>query len=201
MPATPGTTGPAGHSVPPTSMKTASAGAMVRRPAAGITPAFLARRPLPEKSVGSLRLSRNHVGVFGRRRFNRRVRRSSPPARWSRSRPPLPSSLPHSRIRGREGPVEWDLGWVPAAVSDRYSGADRELVVDAGGSCSPMSPRTVGARRTSGRAGNRALRSRPLCARVRRGPRSTPCSAARGRETTGASKEGAPNPPSRVRLL
>ena len=27
------------------------------------------------------------------------------------------------------GPVEWDLGWVPAAVSERYTDADRELVV------------------------------------------------------------------------
>jgi len=27
------------------------------------------------------------------------------------------------------GPVEWDLGWVPVAVSERYSGADRGLVV------------------------------------------------------------------------
>jgi len=27
------------------------------------------------------------------------------------------------------GPVEWDLGWVPVAVSERYSGADRDLVV------------------------------------------------------------------------
>jgi len=31
------------------------------------------------------------------------------------------------------GPVEWDLGWVPAAVSERYSGADRELVVECRG--------------------------------------------------------------------
>ena len=31
------------------------------------------------------------------------------------------------------GPVEWDLGWVPAAVSERYSGADSDLVVDCRG--------------------------------------------------------------------
>jgi aminoglycoside phosphotransferase (APT) family kinase protein len=31
------------------------------------------------------------------------------------------------------GPVEWDLGWVPAAVSDRYSAADRDLVVECRG--------------------------------------------------------------------
>lgn len=31
------------------------------------------------------------------------------------------------------GPVEWDLGWVPAAVSERYSGADRDLVVECRG--------------------------------------------------------------------
>jgi hypothetical protein len=31
------------------------------------------------------------------------------------------------------GPVEWDLGWVPVAVSDRYSGADRDLVVGCRG--------------------------------------------------------------------
>lgn len=31
------------------------------------------------------------------------------------------------------GPVEWDLGWVPAAVSEGYSGADRDLVVDCRG--------------------------------------------------------------------
>lgn len=31
------------------------------------------------------------------------------------------------------GPVEWDLGWVPSGVSERYSGADRELVVDCRG--------------------------------------------------------------------
>lgn len=31
------------------------------------------------------------------------------------------------------GPVEWDLGWVPAAVSNRYSGADRDLVVECRG--------------------------------------------------------------------
>lgn len=31
------------------------------------------------------------------------------------------------------GPVEWDLGWVPVAVSERYSGADRDLVVDCRG--------------------------------------------------------------------
>jgi len=27
------------------------------------------------------------------------------------------------------GPIEWDLGWVPAEVSDRCSGADRDLVI------------------------------------------------------------------------
>ncbi|HET9731570.1 MAG TPA: aminoglycoside phosphotransferase family protein [Acidimicrobiales bacterium] len=27
------------------------------------------------------------------------------------------------------GPIEWDLGWVPVAVSGLYSGADRDLVV------------------------------------------------------------------------
>lgn len=31
------------------------------------------------------------------------------------------------------GPVEWDLGWVPASVSERYSDADRDLVVDCRG--------------------------------------------------------------------
>lgn len=31
------------------------------------------------------------------------------------------------------GPVEWDLGWVPAAVSERYRGADHDLVVDCRG--------------------------------------------------------------------
>jgi aminoglycoside phosphotransferase (APT) family kinase protein len=31
------------------------------------------------------------------------------------------------------GPVEWDLGWVPAAVSERYSGADSDLVVNCRG--------------------------------------------------------------------
>jgi hypothetical protein len=31
------------------------------------------------------------------------------------------------------GPVEWDLGWVPAAVSERYSRADRDLVVECRG--------------------------------------------------------------------
>ena len=31
------------------------------------------------------------------------------------------------------GPVEWDLGWVAAAVSERYSGADRNLVVECRG--------------------------------------------------------------------
>ena len=31
------------------------------------------------------------------------------------------------------GPVEWDLGWLPAAVSERYSGADRDLVVECRG--------------------------------------------------------------------
>ncbi len=31
------------------------------------------------------------------------------------------------------GPVEWDLGWVPAAVSEHYSGADRDLVVECRG--------------------------------------------------------------------
>jgi aminoglycoside phosphotransferase (APT) family kinase protein len=31
------------------------------------------------------------------------------------------------------GPVEWDLGWVPTAVSKRYSGADRDLVDDCRG--------------------------------------------------------------------
>ena len=31
------------------------------------------------------------------------------------------------------GPVEWDLGWVPAAVSARYPGADRDLAVDCRG--------------------------------------------------------------------
>ena len=29
---------------------------------------------------------------------------------------------------GVRGPVEWDLGWVPASVSDRYASADRDLV-------------------------------------------------------------------------
>jgi hypothetical protein len=31
------------------------------------------------------------------------------------------------------GPIEWDLGWVPAAVSERYPSADRDLVVDCRG--------------------------------------------------------------------
>jgi Ser/Thr protein kinase RdoA (MazF antagonist) len=31
------------------------------------------------------------------------------------------------------GPVEWDLGWVPAAVSESYSAADPDLVVDCRG--------------------------------------------------------------------
>jgi aminoglycoside phosphotransferase (APT) family kinase protein len=31
------------------------------------------------------------------------------------------------------GPVEWDLGWVPTAVGERYPGADRDLVVDCRG--------------------------------------------------------------------
>ncbi|HUP84306.1 MAG TPA: phosphotransferase [Acidimicrobiales bacterium] len=31
------------------------------------------------------------------------------------------------------GPVEWDLGWVPAAVSERYPGADGDLVVECRG--------------------------------------------------------------------
>ena len=31
------------------------------------------------------------------------------------------------------GPVEWDLGWVPTAVSDRYSGVDRALVAECRG--------------------------------------------------------------------
>ncbi len=31
------------------------------------------------------------------------------------------------------GPVEWDLGWVPAAVSERYLGADRDLVDECRG--------------------------------------------------------------------
>ena len=31
------------------------------------------------------------------------------------------------------GPVEWDLGWVPAAVSERYSDADPDLVVECRG--------------------------------------------------------------------
>ena len=31
------------------------------------------------------------------------------------------------------GPLEWDLGWVPVAVSERYTGADRDLVVDCRG--------------------------------------------------------------------
>jgi len=31
------------------------------------------------------------------------------------------------------GPVEWDLGWVPAAVSECYARADRGLVVDCRG--------------------------------------------------------------------
>jgi len=31
------------------------------------------------------------------------------------------------------GPVEWDLGGVPVAVSERYSGADRDLVVGCRG--------------------------------------------------------------------
>jgi aminoglycoside phosphotransferase (APT) family kinase protein len=31
------------------------------------------------------------------------------------------------------GPVEWDLGWVPTAVGERYSNADRDLVVGCRG--------------------------------------------------------------------
>ena len=31
------------------------------------------------------------------------------------------------------GPVEWDLGWVPAAVTECYSGADPDLVLDCRG--------------------------------------------------------------------
>jgi hypothetical protein len=31
------------------------------------------------------------------------------------------------------GPVEWDLGWVPAAVGERYPGADGDLVVECRG--------------------------------------------------------------------
>ena len=31
------------------------------------------------------------------------------------------------------GPVEWDLGWVPAAVGERYRGADPDLVVECRG--------------------------------------------------------------------
>jgi hypothetical protein len=31
------------------------------------------------------------------------------------------------------GPVEWDLGWVPAPVSDLYPGVDRDLVVECRG--------------------------------------------------------------------
>jgi Ser/Thr protein kinase RdoA (MazF antagonist) len=31
------------------------------------------------------------------------------------------------------GPVEWDLGWVPVAVSERYSGADRDLIAGCRG--------------------------------------------------------------------
>lgn len=31
------------------------------------------------------------------------------------------------------GPVEWDLGWVPVAASERYAGVDRDLVVDCRG--------------------------------------------------------------------
>ena len=31
------------------------------------------------------------------------------------------------------GPVEWDLGWVPAAVTERYPGADPDLALDCRG--------------------------------------------------------------------
>jgi hypothetical protein len=31
------------------------------------------------------------------------------------------------------GPVEWDLGWVPAAVAEHYSGTDPDLVLDSRG--------------------------------------------------------------------
>ena len=54
---------------------------------------------------------------------------------------PHPWNVLHTRSGPRfvdfencvRGPVEWDLGWVPAAVSERYSGADGQLVVDCRG--------------------------------------------------------------------
>ena len=75
------------------------------------------------------------------------------------------------------GPVEYDLGWVPKAVSERYPGADQDLVGECRGLVLAMVAAHGWRRGDHSPAGNQEWRSSTSCGRVRPGPRSIPCSA------------------------
>jgi thiamine kinase-like enzyme len=77
-----------------------------------------------------------------------------------------------------DGPVEFDLAWLPKEVSERYPDADQDLVGECRGSYWRSTQCTAGVATTNTRAAdNREWTSSTLCGRVRLGARSIPCSA------------------------